>query len=296
MKKKDKILVKIERWLNIHDGFDKKNTKKMLAAFLHISESSIMSLSVRNRCINIYTDDYMYKIQLYGDSIKRDLNNRKYFLNQRIKLLAPVKIYKKHPLVIKTPILKQSYSTSEAADYLLGKLSDHGYMKAFRVNDYPLLIAGLMILETYVYGKYVSKKISEYFQRKSTSMVRAGIVHGDFHRGNIMFKNNRPVLIDLDCARACDIQAVDALYYILEEERHKHGYQEIWLVEWMILYDNLQVIYKYRCSKWVDMDLKFGLIVLLLERIAQDQNYDPLFAENNKKVIRKINLKLLEEL
>ena len=62
-----------------------------------------------------------------------------------------------------------------------------------------------------------------------------GIVHGDFHRNNIMRKGNIPVLIDFDCFRENDVQAVDALYYILEEVRYRNGYKKLWLEEWLLI-------------------------------------------------------------
>ena len=110
-----------------------------------------------------------------------------------------------------------------------------------------------------------------------------------------MCKGSTPVLIDFDCSRDNDIQAIDALYYILEEVRHMHGYKKPWLDEWLLIYENINIMYRYRCSQQIDMDLRFGLIILLLERISQEQQFDFRFIEINKNSVKKVSRKLINE-
>lgn len=288
MKKVLAMKKKINKWILKHNIYNRIIVKMIIAFLLHIDVNFITDLMVRNGCVIIFTNKYIYKIQIYGNHIKSDLNNRKKFPKQVIPLLVPIEICKMHPMIVRMLVLKQSNVNEEAANYILNELKKTGHQKKFKMSDYPLLVEGCKILKKCTYGEQANKNIERYLQ-KDTPIVRVGIVHGDFHRGNILYKGNRPVLIDFDCSRECDIQAIDALYYVLEEERHKHGYMESWLEEWKLLYENSQVVYEYKCSEQIDVNLKFGLVVLLLERLAQDQSMNDEFTERNKTVLRRIN-------
>lgn len=249
-----------------------------------------------NQCVNIFTSHYIYKFQLYGDNIKKDLKNRKLFsVYGQSSLVSPIKVYKRIPLAIMMPILNQPIKNEKAACHILNRLKEAGHKAVFQMEDYPLIMNGLNILDDCDSGRRISKKLRKYLQKQKGVMVRVGIVHGDFHRNNIMCKGSTPVLIDFDCSRDNDIQAIDALYYILEEVRHMHGYKKPWLDEWLLIYENINIMYRYRCSQQIDMDLRFGLIILLLERISQEQQFDFRFIEINKNSVKKVSRKLINE-
>ena len=59
--------------------------------------------------------------------------------------------------------------------------------------------------------------------------------------------------------------------------------------------ENINIMYRYRCSQQIDMDLRFGLIILLLERISQEQQFDFRFIEINKNSVKKVSRKLINE-
>lgn len=288
MEKYRDVQMRLQQWLINRGVYQRSISKKIFAFLLRIDINSVTDLVGRDGFTIIFTHRYVFKMQLYGNNIQLDLDNRNRFPKQLRSLLAPVKICNKHPLTVRMPLLKQSMENDEAANCILNELRKTGHETEFRWSDYPLLVEGCNILKKSTYGEQANKNVRKYL-KENTPIVRVGIVHGDFHRGNILYKNNRPLLIDFDCFRENDIQAVDALYYVLEEERHKHGYKNPWLVEWRLLYDNSQVIYEYKCAEQIDVDLKFGLIILLLERLVQAQNADDKFTERNKAVLRRIN-------
>lgn len=273
-----------------HKYIDNRIARSIVAKVLQIDRRRIDSLNIGNRCINIFSDRYLYKCQLYGDSIKRDLMNRKIFsVYQQSGMISPIKVYKKKPLTIIMPILKQSDDHDEAACYILDKLKGVSLETAFRIEDYPLIMDGLRLLGKCKSGVTLGKKMFEYLKGQQGSIVRVGIVHGDFHRDNIMYKGNQPVLIDFDCSRKDDIQAVDALYYILEEVRRSNEYNNPLLEDWLLLYSNVDMMYEYRCVEQIDIDFRFGLIIFFLERISQEQRYNCLFMDEQEKSIKKIS-------
>lgn len=287
------ICKKVEIWLSKHKFYEKSITRKIIAAVLAIDCHSIIMLNVRNHCINVRTGECFYKIQIYSNNIKMDLKNRKLFYGYSHLLVSPIKIYRKKPLIIAMPILEKRSSLNEKAScYILDILKEKSYQTKFKVNDYPLISMGLSILGNYDYGKHLSESLYKYLLEQEGVIVRVGVVHGDFHRENIMFRGRMPLLIDFDCSRENDIQSIDALYYILEEVRHKNGYKRPWLDEWLLVYQNIDVMYEYKCIDKVDIDLKFGLIILFLERIAQEQKLDCFDIENYKEMIKKIGYKL----
>lgn len=279
-------------WLKKHGIYNCKIFKRILAILIKIDFDSINSITVSHQCANIFTSAYLYKVQLCGDSIKRDLYNRKHVFHHSKSILSPIIIYKRHPLSVRMPILKYANANEETADYILNEMEREGYEKPFKVADHTLLKKGLNILKSCDHGLQAEQKLDEYLREKEGIGIRTGIVHGDFHRRNIMYRAKRPVLIDFDCARDCDIQAIDALYYILEEVRYKRGYRRSWLEEWLYIFENTDVVYDFKLMKHVDIDLKFGLILLLLERMAQDDQVTGLFVKENFDIIRKINQRL----
>jgi len=291
MGKKYIICRKTVNWLERHNFFKCSLTRKIIACVLGVDSYSIVKLSIRNRCINVFTNKYLYKFQLYGDNIKKDLKNRQLFYDCRQLLASPIKVHRRNPLTVMMPILKQEIVSDKVVCYILDILKELGHKTAFKMNEYPLVMDGLNVLVN-CDCKEISKKLREYLQEQEGVMVRVGIVHGDFHRDNIMFKGNMPVLIDFDCSRGNDIQAVDALYYILEEVRHKHGYRKSWLDEWLLIYKDINIMSEYSCIEQVDIDFKLGLIILFLERISQDQKFNYLFIKNNRHIIKKINYSL----
>lgn len=215
MERKRILWSNIDNWLRIHNVCNNVITKRIFARVLHIDMKSINSLNIRNRCVNVLTSNYLYKIQLYGDNIRKDLRNRKLFSVYEQTLMSPLKIQKRIPLTIMMPILRPPAKNEEAACYILNKLKEVGHEAVFSVNDYPLLMDGLKILKSCDGGRKISEKFYKFLQEQKGAIIRVGIVHGDFHRDNIMCKDNMPVLIDFDCSRNNDIQAIDALYYIL---------------------------------------------------------------------------------
>lgn len=281
----------INNWLVNYNLYERRITKKILAWILGIDVHLIVSLNVRSRCINVLTENCFYKIQIYGDSIKRDLNNRKLYLIYK-QLIPPIKIYRKIPFTVMMPRLKKSTKKEEMAYYILEKLRETAHKTLFKIDDYPLIINGLNVLEKCDGGGQVSRKLREYLKKQEEVILYVGIVHGDFHSDNIMCLGNMPVIIDIDCSRENDIQAVDALYYIIEEVKREHGDRKNWLDEWLLVYNNINIVYGYRCIQQVDIDIKLGLIILLLERISQDKQDDSYFIETNKESIKKIIRKL----
>lgn len=269
---------------------DNKITRRIAAKILHIDKRLIKDLNIRNQCANIFTDRYLYKCQLYGDSIGRDLRNRKLFSDyKKSGMISPIKVYRKKPLTIIMPILKPPVNYEEASWCILDKLKESSHKIAFRVENYPLIMDGLRLLRKCDSGKVLSEKLYEYLKKQQGSIVRVGIVHGDFHRENILYKSNLPVLIDFDCSREDDIQAVDALYYILEEVRRDNEYKKSLLEDWLLIYENVDMIYGYKCMKQVDIDLRFGLIIFFLERISQEQRYNCRFIDEQENSIKKIS-------
>lgn len=289
------VFKKIDNWLVKHKVFDRKLAKRMLARILRIDIQSIRSVNIRNRCVNVFTKNSLYKCQFYGGNIKKDLSNRKMFSVYLQEALSPIKVYRKFPPTIMMPILKPSIENETAACDLLDQLKKYTYETAFMIADYPLIVDGLAILKDHDGGRRISKILLEYLQKQQGLPVHAGIVHGDFHRDNIMSMGNKSVLIDFDCSRKNDIWAIDALYYILEEVRHKNGYKKTWLEEWLFIYENMDIVYEYKCAEKIDIDIRFGLIVLLLERISQDQRFDYCFIDANKSSIKKISRKLISD-
>lgn len=274
--------------------FEKRISYRVFAVVLHIKYESLVSLDARGNCINIFTKDFLYKMQVYGGSVKRDLYNRGLFAELDESIISPAKVERNHPYTIKMPILESArINDEEVVKYILDKMGRMGYETQFKMQNYTFLIEGINILECYKNGTKAAKRLRKYIQQKEGTNVREGIVHGDFHRGNILYRGGRPVLIDFDSARQRDIQDVDALYYILEEERYENGYRRSWMDEWLKIYKNTSIIYKYRYLGQVDIELKFGLILLLLERLAQNQRENNSFAEQNKAVLEKINREIL---
>lgn len=289
---------KIDNWLNLKNIYINHITQKVITQILGIDSNLIKEINIRNRCMNVFTNDYLYKIQLYGDNIKKDLKNRNCISCYLLSLVSPIKVYKRIPLIIMMPILKQPIQNEKDACYILRRFKEIGYKKKFKLNDYPKIIDGLNTLKNcgYASGRRIGEELQKYLQKQEGTIVRVGIVHGDFHRNNIMRKGNIPVLIDFDCFRENDVQAVDALYYILEEVRYRNGYKKLWLEEWLLIYENIDKVYEYKCIEYVDIDFKLGLIILLLERISQDQQYDYLFIQTNESSIKKIKRKLIKEI
>lgn len=295
MSKKYILQRSIDIWTSIHNFYNRRVIKKIASILLRIDSQIITDLSVMHRCINVFTKRYLYKIQLSGDRIERDLNNRKLFTPCAESLVSPVIVHRKKPLIIKLPILDEPKEYDKYAYYVLAELAKCGHMEKFEINKYPLIIAGLNILESFECGKQVRRKVYQYLQKREDSIVRVGLVHGDFHRGNIMIMDGKPVLIDFDCARDNDIQAIDALYYILEEVRYKHGQNKSWLEYWRDIFNNINSLENYICFEQVDIDLKFGFVLLLLDRLAQDFQYDYSFKTSYRDSINRINRLILKE-
>lgn len=279
----------VNNWLERHDIYNSKIFKRILTILLKIDFDSINSINVSNQCVNIFTSEYFYKVQLCSDSIKKDLYNRKHIFHNRKEIMSPLMVYKQHPFSIRMPILKYANASEEAVDYILNEMERQGYQKAFNIADYNLLEKGLNILRSCDGELQTRQRLDKYLKEKEGVIIRIGIVHGDFHRRNIMYGSGHPVLIDFDCSRKCDIQAIDALYYILEEVRWMRGYKRSWLDEWLYIYENVDIAYNFSAVKYIDVDLRFGLILLLLERLAQDEQITGSFVKENIDIIRKIN-------
>lgn len=295
MSKKYVLQRNIDRWLKAHGFYRGKVVKRIASIILSINSQAIIDLSVTNRCMNVFTKQYLYKIQLYGDNMDRDLYNRNLFLSYAKSFVSPIKIYKKSPLTIVMPILDKPVKYDEAAFYVLSELAKLGNKVKFNVGDYPLLKVGINVLGKCECGKLASEKIYKYLKKQEGIQLRVGLVHGDFHRGNIMYMNGKPILIDFDCVRENDIQAIDALYFVLEELSNEHRHNQIWLEYWIYIYRNIESIESHICLQHVDLDLKFGWILLLLERLAQDSQYDSSFVFSNRDVISAINKIFLRE-
>lgn len=285
----ERIIKKIYYTFKKKRFFEKKISYKVLALILHIKCESIVSLEARGDCITIFTKDFLYKMQIYGESVKRDICNRKLFFDFEGSMISPIKVKKNHPFTIKMPILDCARTNEEDVKHILEELRKTGSETPFRMQNYPLLIEGINIIGYSRSGERAVKKLQTYFKEKEGTLVREGIVHGDFHRGNILYRGERPVLIDFDCARQRDIQDIDVLYYILEEERYKNRDRRPWMNGWLKIYKNTSIIYKYKCLEQIEIDLKFGLVLLLLERLAHNHREDDSFVKQNKAVLEKIS-------
>lgn len=256
-----------------------------------------MELRIINHCMIVFTSENIIKIQLFGDNLDRDLRGRELFYSKDKSLVSPMEVQKKIPLSISMPILEKPQNYDEAADYILKEMKKFGNIISFKICDYPLLEAGLDILEKGENGKKAKEKVYTFLHRREYSPVRVGLVHGDFHRGNIMYMNGKPILIDFDCARENDIQAVDALYYILEEKSISHNKK--WLEYWISIYIDSSNVNTHICFQHADVEIKFGLIILLLERIAQDIQDTPdkyAYLHAHRKTISKINSLLITDI
>lgn len=290
MTRKKYILQKtIDEWFRVHNLYNGKVIKLVAAKILRINSQTITNLSVTNRCMNVFTKRYLFKIQLYGNNVERDINNRKFFSSHAKSLVSPINIYEKKPLTFVMPLLDKPILYDESACYILNELAKCGHKVTFKIRDYSLINVGLNIIRDCEYGELARKRIYKYLREKEGVQIRVGLVHGDFHRGNIMHMDGKPILIDFDCARENDVQAIDALYYVLEEVGYKHRHSESWLGYWISVYKNIASIEEHICLEQVDVDLKFGLILLLLERLAQDVQYDYSFVSSKRDAINKIN-------
>lgn len=267
---------------------------EIISLLLKINKNEIYKLIVRNGCLLVYTDNFLYKIKIYGNTIREDLKNRKKIFVDCKFLLSPIQIYRKIPLVIRMPILKSPIKYDKPALYIWDKMKNVSYEKDFKLIDFPLIVKGIKILQRYKYGEMVRKKLDNFFYNQEGKKIRVGIVHGDFHRGNIMQFGDKYVLIDFNRARNNDIQAIDMLYYILEEVRCKHRYAKNWLEEWIFIFENIPGLERdYWFVENLNIGLTFGLVVLLLERLGQEE-YEHFFVE--RKVFDRINKMLLNRI
>ena len=290
MKNRHTLQKRIDSWIRKNKVYDKDITKNILSKILGIKKAEITDIEVRCCCANVFTQKFVYKIQLYGDSIIRDLKNRKLFALYDKDLLCPIRIKHRKPLIVVMPRLTEITAYDEAAYFVLERLKEYGCDTVFKIEDYPLVVYGLNILKCCPEGIELRKTLYHYLRGKEGTVLRTGPVHGDFHRGNIMAANGKLLLIDFDSFKDNGVQAVDALYFILEEVRYKGGHRKSWLEEWLYLYKNIKEIqHEYKCIKQVDIDLQLGLILLLLEWLVLQQQHEEKFIIIQKDSIRRIN-------
>lgn len=282
---------RVEKWMRRNGVCDKDFTKIVFSKLLGIKKEDIILMKVKNQCINIYARKFIYKVQMYGNSMIRDLNNRRLFALYDQELVCPIQIKYRKPLIVAMPRMTEITAYDEAACFVLRKIKEYGHDSKFKIKDYPLIMYGLSSLRGFPEGIRMREKLYRYLHGKEGVVLRVGPVHGDFHRGNILTANGKLFLIDFDCFRENDIQAVDVLYFVLEEVRHKRGYRRPWMDEWLYLYNNIEEIKnEYQCIKETDIDFQLGLILLLLERMAQEEQNEERFAVLQKDSIRRINL------
>ena len=165
---------RIDHWLYTKNIYTSNITKKAVARILGIDGNIIKDIGVRNCCINVFTRDYLYKIQLYGDNIKKDLKNRNCISYYGLSIISPIKVYKRIPLIVMMPILKQIIENEKGACYILRKLRETGCKKVFKLNEYPLITDGLNTLINcgYVSGRKVGEELQKYISNIVTGIEK----------------------------------------------------------------------------------------------------------------------------
>ncbi len=240
-------------------------------------------------CLKIWSKDAFYKIQLRGDSLIKDNENRSDAEIILGNYVMDSKVLFKHPMIIKYPLIESCIVEDDHRMNIIDCLWSHGKAVCFDYHNYHLIKCGLNMIEGS--NKDLVVLIQNRLEAKNGVKVHEGPVHGDFHRGNILNDNNdNTFLIDFDCWRNCDIQEIDLLYYYLQEAVNLHGCRYMWMKEWIWIWNNInEFVKRFGIDEHIDSDFRLLWIILLIERAAQEKSlysqYEiELYTDNLKQI------------
>jgi hypothetical protein len=262
-------------------------TISIISTVLKINKDSIIFISPAIGTLNVITDAYFYKIGIIKRIIFNEYNNNQFILkdNKIIELILPVKYKKKYFFhILSSKILNNidSIKNLEAATSILQKITTEN-KKYINISDLPEVVSGIEIVNL-IYGKQTTEKILNILQFALDKPYNIGPAHGDFHQENIMQDElGNIIMIDLDCYRKNGIQALDALYYIIEAESRKNG--EFWFVELCKIYKSKERIEEYFLLPEA-IDINELLFICFLDRIGQERKYS--------KLLRKYQINQIE--
>lgn len=265
--------------------------KILSSIFLGIQLSEINSVSYIHGCINVYTDKSFYKLQLCGKGLELDIINRDKIYREMREDLYPIQILNKRLLCIRAPLCIRGKILDEHIEKIVCDFRKNSRKVRFDYRRYYILKAGLERLDKCKNGIKARNLVCKYFERNCREYVHEGIVHGDFHSGNILFRNNEElVMIDFDCSRLRDIQEVDILYYYLQEAVSKYKNMLMWQSVWMYIFANISQLREVELIvKYIKMDLNLAWIILFIERIGQEDDRNEEYGILNRAVCRIIN-------
>lgn len=241
-----------------------------------------------NGAFNIFTNYNIYKIEIKFNTVRKDINNRKIVFNNDYNIISKIDILSEFPLCFKSKLLKPPKKSDDAVIYVLEKLFDMGEKSKINILKFKYILLGLTTLYAFSIPKSIIEKIIYILEYESSdALLSVGPVHGDLHAKNILIgEQGTPVMIDFDCSRKYDIQAMDALYYIIERERE--GTSLNWLQQWIKIVERPSIIekkYPIIALKYIDINIKLGLLIFFIERIGQEKE---LGVNLNPQMIKQI--------
>ncbi len=134
----------------------------------------------------IWTRDKVYKIENIGTSCLDDWENRrKIFYNGYPA--GDAQLVRKRPFVICMERLEKKDVKNEDALKLLRVLKSRGKLVQRSYETYKGIIMGLEALEYYETDLASKLKVIDRIRQVCHKPIRAGVVHGDFHQGNILY-------------------------------------------------------------------------------------------------------------
>lgn len=246
---------------------------KLLISYLcEVSVTNIQDYDLRPGNLMVFTDKMVYKVQLFGNNLDKDVCNRK----QVFKNSYPanqIDILQDNPRIISYALLeKKEVNFDDIVDLLL-LLRKNGEVKGCIQNGFPKgIVNGLAVFDFYKINDKQKESIFVILNNICRKQIHMGIVHGDLHCDNVLYdENGKCFLIDFDCSREDDIQAFDAMYYIFEKERKTDNMN--WLLFWKILWrkkDEIEKKYHLFFEKLIDLTYEDIMIILFIERLGQE--------------------------
>ena len=221
----------------------------------------------------VWSKDKVYKIENIGTPVKNDLENRRKIFNNMYPA-STAQVIREKPLTICMERLYEKSVLNADAQELLRFFKKKGKSIQRDYHSYEGVCLGLKSLEYYNIELMDQKQLIDQIERICKKPIRAGVVHGDFHQGNIMFDgNNKIYLIDFDYSRENDIQAYDAFYYVFERERANTC--DSWLTFWQKVYNKEWHLddYKDIFEEAIDMSFEDIMIIFFIERLGGEYSH-----------------------
>lgn len=171
--------------------------------------------------------------------------------------------------LIKYEPLDRTENAIEAAEYLLNAMRAKGEKRdAYATQS---IQRGLDFLKNYCPAetyKFFDTRLNLFRELK----VLVGFTHGDFHSRNILKKGaDKFLTIDLDRFNRQGIQALDAVYFIVDtqsrlkksswHEQLRYYHKNNW---------NVEHKYKNIFNQYIDIDSKLLTYIFFLDRIGQE--------------------------